>query len=89
MLLFIDKDGVTSLNEKWKVCEMWAHLGLGQGEAGAAQDVLLAHAVLLCAQRPHHYLHLLQSCIAALAAEQATHLLPNTHPRQLSAMSHQ
>ena len=52
-----------------------ACLGLGQREAGPAQDVLAAHAVLLLPVRPGQHLHLLHRRVAAARAEQAAHLL--------------
>ena len=57
-----------------------AYVRLGQREFGAADDVLLADAVLLCAVRADHHLHLLQRGIAAAAAEQPPSLLwPGRH----------
>src|SRR5579875_1667505 len=61
------------------------NLGLGQGEAGAAKDVLLAHAVLLCTIGTDNHFHLLQRHIAALATEEAPRLLRTQithHPSQ-------
>ena len=54
------------------------HLGLGQGVARAADHVLLAHAKLLRAVRPHDHLHLAQRRVPALPAEQPPRLLRAT-----------
>ena len=55
--------------------ERRTHVGLWQGELGAADDVLPADAELLRAVSAYHDLHLLQRRIAALAAEQPSSLL--------------
>ena len=57
-----------------------AYVRLGQREFGSADDVLLSHAILLCAVRADHHLHLLQCRIATATAEQPPSLLwPGRH----------
>ena len=63
-----------------------AYVRLGQREFGSADDVLLPHAILLCAIRANHHLHLLQCRVATATAEQPPSLLwPGIHVARFSA----